>query len=155
MSAVFQDWFYYGLEHPQSALQGFAEKSFIFKDDRCKYGLMGSDVEKEALKQAEFVVLGSVFTHLAKEDFEEIMNKFDPILDKAGEVLFSVFLADEYQSPDEGGIYGVKNCRGIVYYTEDYLEDWAEKNNLKLEYSNEFLAQGQHLHKIFKVTRLK
>jgi len=143
---------YYGIEHPDSALRQFSN-SIFFNDPRCQYGLIGSDIEKEALQKSKYVVLGSVFTHLKFEDFEEIMAKFAPIIKKKGQVVFSVFTKDSYEWENNSGVYEIKNCISRVYYTVKMLEDFAKKNKYVLTEHEGFLAQGENFHRIFKVRK--
>jgi SAM-dependent methyltransferase len=147
-----QNFKYYGLEHPDSALRAFSN-SIFFADPRCQYGLMGSPIEKEALLKSKYVVLGSVFTHLKFEDFEEIMAKFAHIIKKGGQVVFSVFIKDSYEWEDHTGVYEIKNCISRVYYTEKMIADFALKNDYLLTEHESFLAQGENLHRIFKITK--
>ena len=144
------DFKYYGLEHPDSALRAFSNSVF-FQDSRCQYGLIGTDIEKEALQNSNYVVLGSVFTHLLFEDFKEIMAKFAPIIKKGGQFVFSAFIKDSYEWEEHAGVYQVSNCISRVYYTERMIHEFAKKKNYALTEHESFLAQGENLHRIFKL----
>ena len=145
---------YYGLEHPNSILRCFSN-SIFFRDPRCQYGIIGTDIEKEALQNSNYVVLGSVFTHLKFEDFKEIMAKFGPIIKKGGQVVFSAFIKDSYEWENHAGVYQVSNCISRVYYTERMIYDFAKNKNYELTEHESFLAQGENQHRIFKVVKGK
>ncbi len=145
---------YYGLEHPKSELVKYSNESIFLKDPRCKFGLLGSEMEKEALKKSKYVVLGSVFTHLKIGDFHKMMAKFKDIVKKKnGEVVFSVFIKDKYEFESHSGVYGVPNCISRVFYTERQIEQFAKKNGYVLQEYESFLAQGSNLHRIFKISK--
>lgn len=149
-----QNFKYYGLDHPDSVLQTYSN-SIFFSDPRCQHGLIGTAIEKEALKKSKYVVLGSVFTHLNFEDFKETMAKFAPIIKRGGQVVFSAFIKDSYECENHTGVYGVANCISRVYYTEKMLEDFAKKKKYILTEHEGFLAQGSNQHRIFKVVKGK
>src|SRR5438105_3164612 len=70
-----KDFTYYGLEAPDSATGHgqrcihFAKTSFG-ADRRGKFGFVGSELETEALREVDVILLGSIFTHLSFETFE-------------------------------------------------------------------------------------
>lgn len=143
---------YIGLEHPDSALQEH-KNSVFFRDSRCHFGFIGEPIEADAIEGAQYVTLGSVFTHLLVEDFEMIMGKFKPIMENDGQVVFSIFIEDKYRWEDHFGVYGVANCISRVFYTEKMIQDFAEANGYTLTEHDSFLAQGENLHRIFKVVK--
>ena len=154
LAAHIKNFEYYGLEHPMSELIRFSKTSPFFKDSRCNFGLMGTDYETEALKKSKYVVLMSIFTHLRIEDFYIIMEKFEDIIKrKNGEVVFSAFIEDSYRYEHFCGCYGVPNCISRVFYTTKQLKDFAKNKDYVLTEHGSFLAQGENLHRFFKIAK--
>jgi len=123
-------------------------------DPRVNFGIIDSDIEKKALSMVDIVLLGSVYTHLLYQDFIKVSDKFLPIVDKGGAVVFSIFIGDEYVFPNKGGVYGIDNCYGVVTYTMEQLAKYCYDREVEIEMMDCFLAQKTHLHKIFKMIKL-
>jgi len=154
LSAHIKKFKYYGIEHPESTLVDLSKSSPFFNDSRCHFGLMGTDYETEALEKSKYVALCSVFTHLKIEDFYIIMEKFENIIKhKNGEVVFSAFIEGEYRYEPISGCYDVANCHSRVFYTKKQLKDFAEKKGYILTEHESYLAQGENLHRIFKISK--
>ena len=153
LASRIKDFKYFGLEHPDSVFNEHSNSVF-FRDSRCHFGQIGSTVENEALESSQYVTLGSVFTHLKVEDFEIIMEKFkNIIMENEGQVVFSIFIDKSYRWENHFGVYNVANCISRVFYTEKMIQDFAKSNKYKLTEHKSFLAQGENLHRIFKVTK--
>lgn len=152
LSGRLRNYTYYGVE-PQGQ-PGIDVAKQKFSDPRHYFGYIDSDLEKKALAEINCIILGSIFTHLRFDDFEKIMDKFKESIKRGAVVSFSVFIDDKYFEEGGGGAYGIPNCYGRVYYTEKQLINWCEKNNYKLKEYPSYLAQGENLHRIFKICYL-
>jgi SAM-dependent methyltransferase len=147
------DFTYYGVEPPgspvsQGAIDG-ARRAYGIKP-YVKLGFIGEEVEAEALQQVDGVVLGSIFTHLLFDQFEAICAKFQPILDRGGKVVFSVFL-DQVSRWGTNNAYQHKECYSAVWYTQEMLDKYAAKNKVTIQLKETFPAGAGH--KIFCMTR--
>jgi len=150
LSGRLKDYTYYGVEPDGSAGLSIAKE--YFSNPKHHFDLIGSEIEKEALENVDCIVLGSIFTHLKIEDFEIVMEKFKNSLLRGCDVVFSMFIGDEYWIRGEGGCYGIENCYALVIYTMDQLENFCKDNNYILKEFDSYLAQEVHLHRMFKVS---
>jgi len=123
-------------------------------DPRVNFGLIDSDMEKEVLSVVDVVLLGSIYTHLLFDDFIKVNDKFLPVIDRVGTIVFSAFVGPEYVFPNKGGAYSVENCYGVVIYTIGQLEKYCYDREVEIELVDCFLAQKTHLHKIFRMIKL-
>lgn len=101
------------------------------KDPRVRFGFVGSELEEEAIRTADVVLIAGIFTHLPEDQLYSVCNKMLPVVDRGGSVVFSVFLADEYRAIGSGA-YGFKDTYQICYYTREQLDTWAAKAGVKL-----------------------
>jgi SAM-dependent methyltransferase len=127
---------YFGLElsgsvteHGEQCLR-FAVSAFG-KDGRAEFGFTGTDFEKRALKEAEIVLVGSVFPHLDFKRLDQLFSKFIPVIEKGGAVVFSILLSDEYRCVGPGfylemGDYFYQEVR----YTRPQLAGYFGSKNL-------------------------
>ena len=155
ISGMIQNFKYYGMEIKGSESNESFEnnKRLYSNDNRISLGYIGSDIEREALKESNIVILGSIFTHLKWGDFERVMAKFEGIIEEDGEVVFSVFLDDKYRVNGDGGVYGVLNCYALVYYTKQELNEFCNSRNYKFTEESEWLHMEQYLHTICKISK--
>lgn len=152
ISGRLKDFTYYGVEHPDSDGNIEIPKSLFGRDNRFNVDYIDSPFETKAINKVDCVVLGSIFTHLRFSEFERVCDKFKPILERSGVIVFSVFIADMYIVEGVGGAYGVKECYGRVFYTMEQLRDYCKKNDLKIKEYPEYDAQyGANIHRIFKI----
>lgn len=131
MSVYLKDFLYYGIE-PKTSSRAELILDRQNVDKRVKLGLIGSDIEKEAYKVCDVILLDSIFTHLVFEDFEEIMDKFKPVLDRDGIVVFSVWLKDKNYVEGISNDYEVEGCYKRSFYTLKSIDQYCENNNLEL-----------------------
>jgi SAM-dependent methyltransferase len=144
---------YYGLERPGSqAARGEkcieAATAVFAGDSRCRFDLIGSSLENEAIDRADIALLGSVFTHTNQSDLYMISRKLAPIARRGGQIVFSVFLAHEYRLED-AGIYGFTDCYGRAFFTRGQLATLGDELQLKLFECEQFIAQQVNVHCIF------
>ncbi len=148
---------YFGVERPAGQLR-HGEKSielarWLFRrDERVAFGLIGSPFESDALARVEVVVLGSIFTHVEAQELVAVLEKMSPVVERGGTVVFSIFIADEYDVED-GGAYGFDDCYTRVWYTRKQLNDVFTANGWVGEERESFVAQEINRHRIFAVTR--
>ncbi len=149
---------YYGLEKSGSAERhgerAIAAAAGLFASDgRMSFDFIGGSLESTALARADVVVLGSVFTHVDLNEMRRILTKFQPILDRGGKVVFSIFIAHTYQL-EQPGLYGFKDCYNRVWFTEDQLRRLSDDGGWLLAEKESFLAQQVNLHRLFALTAL-
>jgi len=140
------DFTYYGVEPPGSPLSDAAIENGrkAYNRPYVKLGFIGDDVEAEALATVDAVVLGSIFTHLLFDEFHKICDKFKPILDRGGKVVFSVFIDQFYRWQLPNTAYAHSECYSAVWYTENQLKNYCQKNKYALELKETFPAGAGH-----------
>jgi len=145
---------YYGIEPPGSSVSenaimraslAYGHKPYV------KLGFIGDAVEQEALTNVNVVILGSIFTHLLFDKFEEICDKFRPVLARGGRVVFSVFTDEHYRCQFPDNLYQHKGCYSAVWYTPEMLKDYATKRVLLIQLKETFPAGAGH--KIYCMTQ--
>lgn len=152
LSGRLKNFTYYGVEHPDSDGNIEIPKSLFGHDKRFNVDYLDSEFEEKAIDEVDCVILGSIFTHLRFSEFERVCDKFKPLLERKGVVVFSVFIADIYIVEGNGGAYGVKECYNRTFYTMEQLKGYCKKNQLRLKEYPEYDAQyGVNIHRIFKI----
>jgi SAM-dependent methyltransferase len=143
---------YYGLEKAGSlASRGerciSVAKAVFADDDRCRFSLIGHPLEQEALELADVAILGSIVTHVDAHELYAIFKKLLPITGRGGQLVFSIFLADEHRL-EEPGLYGFHDCYNRSFFTNAQLAEVA--NALQLEFCerDRFIAQQVNMHHI-------
>ncbi|MEO9529066.1 class I SAM-dependent methyltransferase [Roseibium sp.] len=101
------DFRYYGLEvegtpskHGDACLD-YAGRTFG-GDPRARFGAIESALEAQAIREADVVLLGSVFSHIDRAMMDAIFRKFLPVTDAGGAVVFSVMIGDSYAATGPG-----------------------------------------------------
>jgi hypothetical protein len=137
---------YFGLEIPGSptghgeSCIAYAKKTFG-ADGRARFGFSGSALEDEALRVAEVVVLGSVFSHVDFERFQMLFDRCRPVLQRGHAVVFSVLLADSYTCSGPGFLLGMDDYfYQDVRYTRRQLSEYFDANGLTLTECEDFRA---------------
>jgi SAM-dependent methyltransferase len=150
---------YYGLEKAGSvASRGerciSVAKAVFAADDRCRFSLFGRPLEQEALELADVAILGSVVTHVDVDELYAIFRRLLPITRRGGQVVFSIFLADEHRL-EEPGLYGFDDCYNRSFFTNAQLAEVA--NALQLEFCerDRFIAQQVNTHHIFTAIAMR
>ena len=153
------DFEYFGVEKGGSRYR-HGERSVraterIFRHDgRATFGLIGSDVEEEAVGQVDTVVLGSIFTHVDQDEVSRMLAKLEPVLDRGGKIVFSIFLADEYALEGKGA-YGFDDCYGRVWFTDEQVRQFAADLGAVAKDEETFVAQEVNVHRIFALTKVQ
>jgi SAM-dependent methyltransferase len=147
---------YYGLEKQSSKnTSTINELSEYFKDfDEVNFGFVDGDLGAEALKNADAIILGSIFTHLEFDNGSED-NSFVSICDKLINnncaTVFSAFIHDKYGLCGPDNMYGIENCYGKVFYTLKMIEDYCVDRGVKLTKCDSFFNRKTQEHHIFKI----
>lgn len=147
---------YFGLETNTTWGSVWTERGKkYFNDPRVNFGFIDSYNEIIENNKIDNVVLISVFTHLLIDDCFQILDNLKNIFDynKDASIIFSCFTSDP---PWVGNLQSNINFN---YYSESYiklkdLQDYTNKNYLKLTKHMDFIAQGNYKHEIFKITKL-
>ena len=147
---------YFGLEKSGSDFQHgekslAAGKEIFHGDDRIRFGVIGSAFEANAFARADVVVLGSILTHVDLEELKRIFEKCEPVVQRGGKVVFSIFIADRYYTEGPGA-YGFKDCYGRVWFTAEQLGGLCDERGWIAVERESFLAQEVNLHRIFLLT---
>jgi SAM-dependent methyltransferase len=140
LSGRLRNFAYFGLEiagsvpeHGEQCLR-FAESVFG-KDGRAEFGFSGTDLETRALKEADVVLLGSVFAHVDFERLDRLFSKFIPVIEKGGAVVFSTPLGDKYQCEGPGFVLemGDQFYQQVTYTRPQLTSYFGGKNLLSTE----------------------
>jgi hypothetical protein len=124
-----------------------------FNDPRVNFGYVDeyNDIIKN--NKIDTIILISVFTHLVIEDCLTILDTLKNIFDynKDASIVFSCFTSE---TPKTSGLDIHINSN---YYSDSYiklndLQNYVDKNNLKLKKHMDFIAMGNWKHEIFKIT---
>jgi SAM-dependent methyltransferase len=135
---------YFGLEvagsstgHGQACL-AYARRTFG-DDPRGRFGLVGSELEEQALGEVNVVLLASILTHLDFDTFKALLNKFLSVIARGGAVVFSVVHGDRYECVGPGK-YGMPDCYHETHYTHQQLGDHFRNQCLALTEAEHFQA---------------
>lgn len=132
LSKRFKEFRYYGLERPGAFGGQCVQKArtMFGHDGRAVFDLYGNAVETEAMEKAQMAVMGSVATHIPFPQFEEIVKRMLPILNREGVVVASMFIEASYEFRN-GLLYGHSDCYGWVSYTQEQLDGLCGRMGLK------------------------
>jgi len=133
LSGCLKDFLYVGLEpDTPHGNQCLAYDRETYKDPRFVFGHCDSSLEAEMLGKASVVYLGSVFTHTLIEDTYRILDKFLPLINRGGTVVFSYIAATIYAfiGPNT---YDIEKGFGIVYNLPSQYFEYAKNNGLRYE----------------------
>ena len=97
----------------------------------------------DILPKVDCMVLGSVFTHLDWESIIEVLDKTLPYYEKGFELGFSAFLGNSYELYGQGH-YGESNTYHVTVLKKEQLQDYCDKNNLKLTL-NPYVQELDHM----------
>ena len=156
LEAVLEDFFYYGFE-PRGKNNGdllikFCRKTFELAHEPCLFEFIDNDeVVVNALLTCDAVILGSIFTHISIEAAHKLVQKFTPLLDRDGVVVFSVIIGDEYTLGEPA--YEVEGSYHLVTHTEKQIEELAEKNDCTLTKTGSFTTNHEQEHFIYRLQR--
>lgn len=159
----FCDFTYYGVEMLVGRKAPFTEELAVAIrtfacDPRAHFAEIGSAGETEALKNADVVVLGSIFTHLTIGHSWTVLDKLLPIVyNRSGIIVFSAILAKHYNVSGAAGSYGLKDCYHTVYNTAEQYEKFCAARNVALKQVDVYdQPTAQHLnHTIYRIEALK
>ncbi|MFA5207181.1 MAG: class I SAM-dependent methyltransferase [Candidatus Paceibacterota bacterium] len=118
-------------------------------DNRIELGFTESELEKKAIEISETVLLLSVFTHTTIEETEKILNKLLPIVERGGNIIFSMIHGDKYEL--RGTAYDFVDNYQITYNTLQQVNDLKIKLNINIDLIDTFDAGA--LHSIYRVTK--
>jgi len=147
---------YFGLEPNNNWGSDWIERGKkYFNDPRVNFGFTDDYNKIVENNKIDTVILISVFTHLVIDDCLQILDNLKNIFkyNKNASIIFSCFTSD---TPWIGDLQSDINSN---YYSQSYiklkdLQDYTDKNNLKLTKHMDFIAMGGFKHEIFKITEL-
>lgn len=156
ISERLEDFTYYGLEpNTDHGISRIELGKTFFKDKRINFGIIERDFLEICKSRLDCIVLISIFTHMQFEDIEKTLDKLIKVFTYNPDcsIIFSCFIENSSICMDHlpeiwERFYG-KSCI-TVYQLESYFKD----KNLKLERHMNFVAAGNHVHEIYKVTKL-
>lgn len=156
LSKRIKDFKYYGLEHPGPFGDGCVQKAgaAFGKDSRAEFGVYGTPLEAKAVSESEIAVLGSVATHIPFPDFESIMIRLMPIIERGGAIVSSFFIEKEYKLKGESNCYGYQGCYSFVQYTQRQIDGLCHRLGLVGEEKETCLTMGC-LHRILLFGKAK
>ena len=147
---------YYGIEPPNGTTKATIEdlKIRCKNDSRIELGYIGEEIESKAYKESDVIVLGSIFTHLKFDKFNEICDKFVKYMKRDCSIVFSVFLSNEEHVRGKNNCYGQKDCWSQSYYIKNKIEDYATERGMSLKLKETFTSKHdkfQEVHQIFEM----
>jgi phospholipid N-methyltransferase len=117
-----------------------------------QFDFTDSILVQDALKKADAVILGSVVTHLRFEDSIQLLQKFQPVIDNNGAVIFSTILGDTYKCSGPYA-YGPEHSYSYVINTRDQINSMATILNYTSKEVGVFQTDHWAKHTIFKFTK--
>lgn len=149
---------YYGLEKPGGEIrhgeQAIASGREIFQGDgRIVFGLLGEQLEAEAIERAGVVLLASIFTHIDLGEMERILLTLRPVTTRGGKIVCSAFLGEAYQLEGKGALYGFPDCYYRVWFTQAQLNQLRNRHRWIMTGSETFVAQDVNVHRIMALSR--
>lgn len=147
---------YYGLEPKNRGGRKYLgmARHLLGETRRWRFGFLGTKFEREALENSEIILLGSVFPHLAIEDFHSIM---DDLLSAAPQatLIFSVMHATKYQLGERKGLYGNERCYEYVFYTVRQVRQYFDSHNIEAVVAGVYDMVRGFPHTIYRVNGRK
>lgn len=145
----FADFKYFGLEHPGPFGDECVRKatSTFEKDSRAEFGVYDTILEARAVSLADFVILGSVATHIPFPDFESIVVRLIPVMEHGGAVVSSFFIGDTYSLNGNPDCYGYQGCYHNVWYTMEQIGGLCRRLGLTVRERETCFTSG-FLHRI-------
>lgn len=112
-------------------------------DKRVRFDYVDTELAAEAIASAQVAILGSVFTHLLWNRFEEICIKLMPVVQRGGIIVFSAYIANNYTIQEKDPLrkapgrtpYGL-DCYYRVFYTMDLIRSYATKHQIDIQIVN-------------------
>jgi len=152
ISKRLKDFSYYGVEKPGGERLGekaieYARMCFGY-DKRISLGLIGDEVEQEAVEKADVALLLSIFTHTTIEEMNTIMDKLLPIISRGGSIVFSAFIRDKYWVGRSGG-YGLPDCYSEVHFTKEQFKAMEKRLGIRIVQIDTFITSTRYTHLIF------
>jgi SAM-dependent methyltransferase len=154
LSKRLKNFHYIGLERFESEWGRICINKAIelFKhDSRGEVGYINRELDKKAIETCEIVFLLSVFTHTTIEKTEEILIKLLPIIERNGNIVFSMIHGNDYNLIREMA-YGFKDNYHITYNTKEQVEILKNKLNININLIDTFNAQSV-VHSIYKISK--
>lgn len=162
LSLRLKDFQYFGLERKESNWGVLCVNKAIELfdgDSRVNVGYVNTKLEEKALETCDTVLLLSVFTHTTIEETEKILVKLLPIVNRGGNIVFSVIFADEYKLI--GNAYGFVDNYNITYNTKKQIKDLKNKLNINICLIDTLVSDGITLspnngviHSIYQITKI-
>lgn len=121
------DFEYYGYEVSDSS-----NVERIENEKNVKTCIGDDDVLNDFIEKSDVIFFRSIFTHLPFYKFEDICNKL-----KSKFIIFSTFISNEYHIEGDK-LYGLDNCYRFVFYTDDMIKKYAERNGFTATYKDKF-----------------
>jgi len=143
---------YIGLEREESSwgVNCIEKAKELFgHDSRVEVGYTDTDLDKKAIETCDTVLLLSVFTHTTIEETERILKKLLPIVERGGNIVFSVIFGNDYKL--RGYAYGFTDNYNITYNTKEQIEELKNKLNVNMNLVETFDAGV--LHSIYQITK--
>lgn len=95
-------------------------------DHRVIFGAIGGNEERQALNACTVIVAGSVFTHLAYEQYVAALQKFRPALKRGARFVHSLLVGAEYGLHGGHKMHETQGCWQAVTYTPEQVAAAAE-----------------------------
>jgi len=118
-------------------------------DPRVEIGYINTELDEKSINISNTVLLLSVFTHTTIETTEEIIIKLLPIVERGGDIVFSMIHGDNYVL--KGSAYGFENNFQITYNTREQVSVLATKLNVNIDLIDTFDTDIRHwIYRIYK-----
>lgn len=149
LSKRLKDFHYIGLERFESDWGQTCIKranELFGHDSRVEVGYTNTELDKKAIDTCETVLLLSVFTHTTIETTEIILIKLLPIVERGGNIVFSMIHGNEYRLV--GNAYGFTDNFNVTYTTKEQVENLKNKLNVNIDFIDNYYS-----HSIYRVTK--
>lgn len=150
MTGYLKDFTYYGAE-PEESREMKVAKGYFEKDPRSVFLSCEDSLKSKDAMSCDAVILGSIFTHLLEDHCEKILNNLLPVIENGGMIIFSALfkLNGKVRSP---GAHGMKDCYGIVYQRNAWIEEIKKKYSFNIEEAGDFETGHGVIQQIFRMT---
>ena len=122
------------------------------KDPRVEVGYIDTDLDRKAIATCDTVLLLSVFTHTTIEETERILIKLLPVIERGGNIVFSMIHGDSYKLGKDN-TYGFKDNYRITYNTIQQVDELKTKLRVNIDLIDTFDTNA--LHTIYRVSKSK
>lgn len=116
------------------------------QDPRVWFGPIGGEIEHQALDKCDWILAGSVFTHLAIDEYVKVISKFSGAIKQGAKFVHTIFYGQKYLIRQSKPYpHGLADFYSYVLYTEQLAK--AAWNGFNVKQTGTFKpGSGKHTH---------